>query len=258
MAAETVGPSAPGDLVQGPHRTRPLPGAIGVSRLRVYRDAAMDGVIGGTPHVHLVCSEGYVVIGGSGALRTLTARGPQRVPLRPRTVAWFAPGTVHRLEGDGDLEIVTMMQNSGLPEAGDAVLTMPRPVLDDPEEYRRLAQLPVGATLEDAYRRRDLAVEGLAELTAAVERHGPAGLEPFYRAAMTIVRPHLKRWRTLWDKGPRHVTQETRTQLDALDNGETAYLLAADVDARTEPSAVGVLGMCGLLETYQATADEVT
>lgn len=52
-----------------------LPGGVGVSGLSVYDWPAADGVCGGTPHLHLVCSEAYVVTGGRGAVQTLTASG---------------------------------------------------------------------------------------------------------------------------------------------------------------------------------------
>ena len=38
-----------------------LPGAVGISKLSVYDTTAPDGLHGGTPHMHLTCSEGYVV-----------------------------------------------------------------------------------------------------------------------------------------------------------------------------------------------------
>ncbi|MZD03562.1 cupin domain-containing protein, partial [Streptomyces sp. SID5785] len=101
------------------------PGGVAVSHLTVYDWPAADGLCGGTPHIHLTCSEGYVVIGGRGAVHTLTAEGHRRTPLTAGTVAWFTPGTVHRLVNeDGALRIVVLMQNGGLPEAGDAVLTL--------------------------------------------------------------------------------------------------------------------------------------
>ena len=50
---------------------------------------------------------------------------------------WFEPGTIHRLVNGGGLELVVLMQNSGLPEAGDAVFTFPPAILDDPDAYAR-------------------------------------------------------------------------------------------------------------------------
>ncbi|MZD09815.1 cupin domain-containing protein, partial [Streptomyces sp. SID5785] len=102
-----------------------FPAAVGVSRLRVYDWPTVDGLPGGgTPHLHLTCSEGYVVTAGHGAVQTLTTSGYRETPLEPGSVAWFTPGTIHRLVNAGGLEITVVMQNSGLPEAGDAVLTL--------------------------------------------------------------------------------------------------------------------------------------
>lgn len=255
MTADTAHPLRSG--TGGSPAPPPLPGAVGISRLQVYSSAAADGVVGGTPHMHLACSEGYYVTGGAGAVHTLTARGQERVPLRAGTVAWFTPGTVHRLVNEGDLEIVTLMQNGGLPEAGDAVLTLPSSVLSDPERYDREARLPRNATLDDARRRRDLAVQGLAELTAALERHGPPALEAFYRAAAAIVRPRLQGWRALWEDGARRAAQDTADQLDALGDGDVTHLLSAGVHARPDPDETGRLGMCGLLDTYPSVSHEV-
>ena len=42
----------------------PFPGGIGVSHLRVYDTAAPDGLAGGTPHLHTVCTEAYAVVAG--------------------------------------------------------------------------------------------------------------------------------------------------------------------------------------------------
>ncbi len=61
--------------------------------------------------------------GGRGAVQTLTAAGFQETPLSPGALVWFTPGTIHRLVNDGDLTLHVLMQNCGLPEAGDAVLT---------------------------------------------------------------------------------------------------------------------------------------
>jgi uncharacterized cupin superfamily protein len=110
--------------------------------LAVYDWDAADGLCGGSPHVHLCCTECYVVVGGSGRLQTLTASGAGEQPLRPGDVVWFTPGTVHRAVNDGDLQVVVLMQNSGLPEAGDAVLTLPAEHLADRDSYERAVAAP--------------------------------------------------------------------------------------------------------------------
>ncbi|MGC4770108.1 cupin domain-containing protein [Micromonospora sp. DT44] len=227
-----------------------LPGGIGVSRLRVYDTAAPDGVVGGTPHVHLCCTEGYVVTGGEGAVQTFGGEGFRESPLWAGTVVWFGPGTVHRLVNAGGLSIVVLMQNSGLPEAGDAVLTFPPEVLADPEAYAEAAALPdggaPGADVRSAYRRRDLAVAGFAALRTG----GPTALAAFHAAAAALRRPLLVAWRQRWPDGA--AAAATGTQLDALERGEWRHLGGAGVYAVDGPVERGRLGMCGLLDTYPA------
>ena len=82
-------------------------------------------------------------------------------------VVWFEPGIIHRLVNtSGDLEIFVVMQNAGLPEAGDAVLTFPDDILGDPGAYRQAAGIAGEDRLAEAARRRDLAVEGFAAYQA--------------------------------------------------------------------------------------------
>lgn len=102
--------------------TPPLPGAVGLSHLCPYDWPAADGVRGGSPHLHLVCTEAYVVTGGRGAVQTLGPGGCRDIPLEAGSVAWFTPGTVHRMVQGEELRVTVLMENSGLPEAGDAVL----------------------------------------------------------------------------------------------------------------------------------------
>jgi hypothetical protein len=48
---------------------------VGITALHVQPWEAADGLCGGSPHMHLCCTEGYVVIGGAGRVQTLTANG---------------------------------------------------------------------------------------------------------------------------------------------------------------------------------------
>src|SRR3954451_10307920 len=80
-----------------------FPGGVGISALRVYPWETADGLCGGSPHVHLCCSECYIVVGGTGRLQTLTAAaGLVESPLHTGDVVWFTPGTIHRAVNDGD------------------------------------------------------------------------------------------------------------------------------------------------------------
>ncbi|MEV0159909.1 Cupin domain-containing protein [Nonomuraea fuscirosea] len=231
-----------------------FPGAVGVSRLRVYDWPAVDGRAGGgTPHLHLTCSEGYVVTAGRGAVQTLTTSGYRETPLEPGVVAWFTPGTIHRLINEGGLEIVVVMQNSGLPEAGDAVLTLPQDLLADPETYAAAVRIPADVPEAEqegvARARRDLATRRFLELRAATEAGDPGPLAAFQRAAADLVRPRLDEWERRWADGAHAAATATGAQFAALRDGRDDHLTEAGV-AATGPAARGRFGMCGRLDVY--------
>lgn len=231
-----------------------LPGAVAVSHLRVYDWPAADGLRGGTPHLHLTCSEGYVVVGGAGSVQTLTASGFRQTPLAPGALVWFTPGTIHRLVNEDGLRIVVLMENSGLPEAGDAVLTLPPDRLADPEVYRASVALPTDGSESDQERaaraRRDLAMEGFLALRRATEAGDPEPLAAFHRAAAALVRPKAEDWRGRWERGAAAASEVTGAQLDAVARGDGDHLADACVHAE-QPSAYGKFGMCGRLDVYR-------
>lgn len=229
-----------------------LPGAVAVSHLDVYDWEAADGLAGGTPHLHLTCAEGYVVTSGRGAVQTLAEGGYEVTPLAPGALVWFTPGTIHRLVNEDDLRIVVLMQNNGLPEAGDAVLTLPPEHLTDPDTYGRAVRIPDGpetAKSAAARRRRDLAVEGYTLLREAWQNGDKAPLREFHQAAAALVRPRVADWRARWEKGAAEAARQTGEQLDRLAHGDASHLAEARTHARL-PDAYGKFGMCGRLDTY--------
>ncbi|MFC9701386.1 cupin domain-containing protein [Streptomyces sp. NPDC056943] len=234
-----VQPPVPPHL--GPSVVTPLPGGVGISGLSVYDWEAADGLCGGTPHMHLVCSEAYVVIGGAGSVQTLTTSGFADTPLHPGDVVWFTPGTIHRLVNGGGLRLVVLMQNSGLPEAGDAVFTFPAPVLADRHAYRRAAAL-TGDHSAAARRRRDLAIEGFLAL-----REG--GLREFHIAAHRLKTELLDAWCIRWRDGPLAAAVTTGRQLERLKAGDLSHLSHGTV-SRLERPERQLFGMCGRLHTY--------
>lgn len=240
----------PGAGVSLPH---PLPGAVGMSHLSAYDWEAADGVCGGSPHLHLVCTEAYVVTAGRGAVQTLSPDGYRDIPLEAGALAWFTPGTVHRMVQGGGLRVTVLMQNSGLPEAGDAVFTFPPEVLADPERYAAAARLPARGGPEAeaaARRRRDLAVEGYLPLREALRAGDDGPLRDFQRAAAGLVRSRVPRFRELWEAGALAAARRTGEQLDALEAGDAGHL--ADATARTAgPTHHGGYGMCGRREEYE-------
>lgn len=230
-----------------------FPGGTSVSRISVYDWPAVDGVRGGSPHLHTASTEGYVVLGGSGRLETLSSQGYGEHELHTGTVLWFTPGTVHRLvNASGDLDILVVMQNAGLPEAGDAVFTFPPDVLADPERYRSAAALPqVGddATLASAaLARRDLAIEGYLPVKEAARAGAVRPLADLHRAAGALVRDRAGDWTDLWRDRPLAQAQETGTVLAALAAGDAGSLATAAVYHSPDPARR--FGMCGHLTAW--------
>ncbi|MGA5702271.1 cupin domain-containing protein [Peterkaempfera bronchialis] len=227
-----------------------FPGGAAVSGLEVYDWPAEDGRRGGTPHVHLACAEAYAVVAGEGELHTLTADGLRITPLRPGTVAWFGPGTIHRTVNTGEaLHAVVVTQNGGLPEAGDAVLTFPPEFLDDPAAYAAAAEPPTGAGA--ARYRRDLAVRGFRTLVHRVAAGDTEALPAFYRRALALRADRLGEWQTGWRNGPKAAALRTGDQLAALRDGRIDHLLEAAVAVRAAPTrADRAYGLCGRLDVY--------
>lgn len=233
----------------------PFPGAIGVSHLRVYDSVAPDGLAGGTPHLHTLCTEAYAVVAGSGHVQTLTSSGYREVPLSPGALVWFTPGTIHRLVNDGDLEILVVMQNAGLPEAGDMVITFAPEVLDDPERYAAAATLPeeertTAGSGWAARLRRDAAVEAFLDLRRSSETDGGAALHALHQRAVRLLRPHLGTFEAVWRNGPLKTTTATQGQLRAMGEGMAEHLAAASVHRIEPPGGERRMGCCGTLGTY--------
>ncbi|TNC26492.1 cupin domain-containing protein [Amycolatopsis alkalitolerans] len=222
-----------------------LPGGLGLSRLRVYPWETEDGLPGGSPHMHLTGTECYAVQSGTGRLHTLTAEGLRKVPLAAGDAVWFTPGTIHRAVNTGDLRVQIVMQNDGLPEAGDAVMTFPPEYLESPDAYASALSLGEGDPAERARRRRDLAITGFGELVAG----GTEALERFYAAAVALVAGRLDEWEKAWRDKALAAAERTGAQIDALRRGDGSHLREATV-ARLAAPAESAFGMCGYLAPY--------
>jgi mannose-6-phosphate isomerase-like protein (cupin superfamily) len=231
------------------------PGAVGVSHLAVYDSTSPDGVPGGSAHVHLSCTESYVVIGGRGRLQTLSYSGFREINLDPLQVVWFTPGVIHRLVNDGDLQIIIVMQNGGLPEAGDCVLSLPAGFLESPTRYREVADLPPPDTGHDhieahARQRKDLSVAGFVELRTRVEQEGVQALDDFYRAAAELNQGQLAEWRELWRSGAHAASETTAAQISALETGDLRYLEKAVLQQAQLRAGSPRPGMCGRITNF--------
>lgn len=233
-----------------------FPGATSVTFLDVYEDAAPDGIAGGSPHVHLASTEAYVVVRGRGALQTIDARGFRETALEPGSVVWFTPGTIHRAVNLGDLGVVVVMQNDGLPEAGDAVMTFPAAHLVDSATYRASAILATRDSEEhrarDAASRRDLAVEGFLTIRDAVLAGDFGPLHDFYARATALVADRAPAWRDLVRSGPLAQAQSTLGRLDSLAAADPGLLESSGVFSS---QAVRRFGMCGRISTYDVSTN---
>ncbi|KQO97045.1 cupin domain-containing protein [Leifsonia sp. Leaf264] len=232
-----------------------FPGGTSVTRLNVYTDAAPDALHGGTPHLHTVSTEAYIVTAGSGELQTIDRAGFHLAPLSAGSVVWFGAGTIHRAINLGGLEVTVIMSNAGLPEAGDAVMTFPASVVTDAARYAEAATLPDtsldrAAAASAAARRRDLAVEGFEALRDAAVAGDGAALEEFYASAVRLVSARADGWRELWEERVLADVARTRGLLDDLAAGRVAQLGLSGATAAQPHEGEPKFGMCGLLRTY--------
>lgn len=220
-----------------------MPGATLTTRLKVYEP-------GGTPHFHLLCTEMYFVIGGSGSVEIIDGNGVSEVELALHDAYVFSPGTLHRLSNPhGDLELFIYMQNSGLPERGDNVVTFRRETMNDPEAYCRAMAISSPA---DALRRRDGGVEGFLEVKAAFARSpeaGRAALDELYRATARATRALRPEWRQIVTDGALAEAEISLARAEALDRGEVDYLFQSKQHL-IRPQPYSKAGYCGMLNRY--------
>lgn len=234
----------------------PLPGAVGLTHLRVYDTVAPDGLAGGTPHLHTVCTEAYWVVHGQGRVQTISGAGFAETPLEPGALVWFTPGTIHRLVNDsGDLEILVVMANRGLPEAGDMVVVNGPEIMADRARYLAATTLPAGATTtagerDPADARRDRAVVAFNDIRRSLEAGDRAPLDAFLDRAVELVSFHHDAWRTRWEQGPKVAVDRTDAHLRAVAAADGGHLREASVHRIDPPGDERNLGCCGTLGTY--------
>lgn len=240
-----------------------FPGGTSLSHLDVYTDAATDGICGGSPHMHLVSTEAYVVVSGQGALQTIDADGFRETALSAGSVVWFTPGTIHRAVNRGDLRVVVLMSNAGLPEAGDAVMTFPAQVVGNSSAYAAAASLGgedgeggEDGRAERATARRDLAVAGFETLRDAVARGDRAPLDAFHAAAGALVRDRAAAWGDLVRERPLAQAEQSLALAEAVASGSVSHLADARVHQAVPSVGERGFGMCGRLRTYDVTDEE--
>lgn len=226
-----------------------LIGGIGISRVVVYAQRpSPDGRHGGSPHIHSVTDEAYYVTKGKGwvELHDLE-RGFRRVRLEPGTYVDFEPGVLHRLVNEDGLELLAIMGNAGLPEAGDARMYFGPEVDASPERYEELWTLPRRQGLDGALERRDRAVEAYAKLVELWETDRQiyfAELRRFIETANRAAEAKKESFGPHIESGPQAKLEKARVRLAHLDGAEEHPVV------RQQPQAETIaLGMCGQLYT---------
>lgn len=236
-----------------------LPAGVGLTHIKVYDTPGPDGIISGGAHIHLVCSEIYYVLKGTGQVELLCADGLETIDLVPNKAVFFRPGTFHRvLNPEKNLEILAIMQNGGLPERGDFVMSFPPETLTNPAAYAAAVR---ARDLPEALRRRDLSLRGFQQLKDAFGRSGEeglAGLRAFYRAARALVAPKVDGFEWVLKIGAQTEAKASLDACDFLRAGRLDYLEHTPLTGKTAPGHAAIYpldeaakpGMCGELHAY--------
>lgn len=222
-----------------------LPSAIGLSRLRVYDTVGPDGQRGGTPHVHFLCTELYFVLQGQGSVEMIDGHGFRSVQIVPNSALVFSPGTLHRLiNPDSNLEILVLMQNSGLPEHGDNVVCFTEEWLATDDAYQSAMRV---TSLEDAYQRRDRGVEGFLAIKAQFDQSLAAGqtaLNRFFELAYQRTAHLRPQWEQIIHTGAAQSVAQSLSQLYTVSH------LMESQQVFIQPTTTEQLGFCGHLQRY--------
>lgn len=230
-----------------------LPGAGAAVRVKVYDQPTVDGKIGGTPHVHLLTTEMYVVLAGSGAVEVIDTEGCRTIELQGHDALVFTPGTIHRLlNPNRNLELLVIEQG-GFPQHGDAVVCLPLEVLSDSQRY---AEVRTVKTIADAMRRQALAVEGFNRIRQAFARspeEGRAMLSRFYRACHACTADLYSTWESVLQEGLVAEVMQCMSRLDALTKGDWQHL-SETRQRLLRGKAYDGIGYCGYLDKYGTVA----
>ena len=230
-----------------------FPGGVAVSDLQVYDDVAVDGLRGGSPHLHTASSEGYVVIAGTGAVHTIDSAGTGIHPLEEGSVLWFFCRHGASARSRRRTSAAGRDAERGPARIGRCGADVPERGPRRPRCVRTgglAAQGSEDVRAAAARRRRDLAVDGYLELREAVAARGAIALEEFHERAARLVQPRVAHWRGIWEGTVAAETARTSTQLDALSQGMPGGLRDAAVRHTTPVDGPRSFGMCGRLHTW--------
>ena len=224
-----------------------LIGGLGLTLVRVYQQRpAPDGLLSGAPHIHAITDEAYYVVKGRGHVEMHDMKhGFRTVPLEVGTYVDFQPCILHRLVSADGLEVLGLMGNAGLAEAGDARIYFGAAVDADPALYNDLGTLASRRGLDGALERRDLAVQAYLGLMA-LWRNDRAEyfmeLGRFNGASLAAAAGKRTEFSGHIERGPLAAGGRTRERLDHLPTETSSLVTRLQTLAETP-----VLGMCGEL-----------
>lgn len=228
-----------------------LPAGVGLTHIEVYAEPGPDGVVGGGAHIHMVCSEIYYVLKGQGQIECLSFDGLDVIDLIPNKAVIFRPGVIHRvLNPDRNMEILAIMQNGGLPERGDYVMTFPAETMANTAAYTQAIRV---TDYKDAIRRRDLSIEGYRVIREAMLQDKAKGREllgAFYRHARNLIAPKVDGFEWVLTSGAQTEAKASADACDFLRAGRTDYLERAKHAAIYPLNDPQKMGMSGQLHPY--------
>ena len=200
--------------------------------------------------MHFLCTEMYFVTRGNGAVEMIDGKGFSRVELATHSALIFSPGTIHRLiNPNRDMELLVIMQNSGLPERGDNVVCFRPEIMASQEEYQNGMKV---SSFAEAYARRDKGVEGFLELKAAFAEGlevGRGALERFYHHANLRTASLRPEWQGIIKQGSLAEANTSLAHLQQLNDNQLDFLDAAQ-QFSIHPSDYNTPGFCGALNRY--------
>jgi mannose-6-phosphate isomerase-like protein (cupin superfamily) len=228
-----------------------LPAGIGLSHIDVYNTPGPDGAIGGGAHIHMVCAETYYVLEGAGQMELLSINGVETIELLPAKAVFFRPGIFHRvLNPNKNLKLLSVMQNGGLPERGDFVMSFPQEILASPAEYAKAVRV---TDIPSALTRRDLSIKGYMAIKQAFAKSkddGQKALRAFYKAARDLMVAKVDGFEWVLKVGAQNEVKNSLDACDFIRAGRTDYLEAASHAALYPLAEPGTPGMCGELHPY--------
>jgi mannose-6-phosphate isomerase-like protein (cupin superfamily) len=226
-----------------------MPGNVFGLRVKVFDTPSLDGQISGTPHVHLVCRELYFVLNGYGFVEIIDQNGFAKLELKPNSILIFNPGTIHRLiNPDRTLELFVLEQ-SGLPEFGDNIACFNPYWMESDERFTQIMKVE---NLDQAYQRRNHAVEGFIQIKQAFQESAEQGriaLEQFYLLAIDRSQSFHQKWQEVVKDGALSEAEETLDAINTISNRKLDNLFASKQLLINANDYTG-LGCCGYLNRY--------